>query len=229
MRFGIIDRKMFQMMTSVCIKELIKEHPGWDGKAIRKNARTRFRQMLKETPSIGSYMQNCWKPNLVGGAVWFALYDAVEELYGKMTDELYSQMCDATYSIPIMAKKFASTPFFTDKYQDAYIKKINRANQIKSEYNWVTLYAKGSTPDSLTIQFTNCGLCTLAKRIGHTNILPIMCKTDYNVADRIGACLHRDKTLATGDACCDYLYTRPGSDVERQWQLEHPEGTFHGK
>ena len=41
--------------------------------------------------------------------------------------------------------------------------------------------------------------------------------------------LHRDKTLATGDSCCNYLYTRPGSEVEKQWQQEHPAGTFHSK
>ena len=61
------------------------------------------------------------------------------------------------------------------------------------------------------------------------DILPIMCETDYTVADRIGVCLHRDKTLATGDACCDYLYTRPGSEIEKKWQAEHPEGTFNSK
>jgi hypothetical protein len=56
-----------------------------------------------------------------------------------------------------------------------------------------------------------------------------MCRTDYTVADAIGACLHRDKTLATGDSCCDYLYARPGSDAEKDWQTKHPEGTAHSK
>ena len=45
----------------------------------------------------------------------------------------------------------------------------------------------------------------------------------------IGANLHRDKTLATSDTICDYLYTRPGSEIEKQWQAEHPEGTFNSK
>ncbi|MBR5906556.1 MAG: hypothetical protein IKZ51_08925 [Bacteroidales bacterium] len=36
-------------------------------------------------------------------------------------------------------------------------------------------------------------------------------------------------SLATGDACCDYLYTRPGSEIEKKWQTEHPEGTFISK
>ena len=143
--------------------------------------------------------------------------------------ELYSKMCNATYAIPFMARKYASTPFFTEKYQDAYIRKIDKANRIRSEYNWTTHYEKGLTPDSLRIRFTTCGLCALATRTGHRDILPIMCRTDYTVADAIGTCLHRDKTLATGDPCCDYLYTRPGSDAEKEWQEEHPKGTFNSK
>ena len=220
---------MFHVMSSACIKELRIEHPEWDTKSILKAARPRFVRMLKDTPSIGSYKENCWKMNLVGGAVWFSLYEAVETLYGKMSNELYSRMCNATYSIPLMEKKYASTPFFTEKYQDAYLRKIERANAIKSEYNWVTDARKGETPDSLTVRFTNCGLCTLARRTGHMDILPLMCRTDYTVTEKIGAILHRDQTLASGDPCCYYLYTRPGSEVEKKWQAEHPEGTFISK
>ena len=42
----------------------------------------------------------------------------------------------------------------------------------------------------------------------------------------MGAILHRDKTLALGDDCCHYYMTKPGSDAERRWQEEHPEGTI---
>lgn len=37
-----------------------------------------------------------------------------------------------------------------------------------------------------------------------------------HLEDAIGVCLHRDKTLATGDFCCDYLYTRPGSSARKK-------------
>lgn len=76
MRIGLIERTMFAVMASACIKELRKEHAEWDGRAIRGEARRRFKRMLRETPSIGSYRSNCWKMNLVGGAVWFSLYEA---------------------------------------------------------------------------------------------------------------------------------------------------------
>lgn len=130
---------------------------------------------------------------------------------------------------PVMAKRYASTPFFSEEYQNNYIKKVERVNRIKSEYNWNTIIEKGETTDSMHVCFTTCGLCALATRTGHRDILPIMCATDYTVADQMGVILHRDKTLATGDPCCDYFYTRPGSEDEKKWQAAHPEGTFVSK
>ena len=228
MQIEIMDQIAFSVVSSTCVKELVKVHPDWDGRAIKRNARPKFKKMLRETPSIGSHRQNCMKMNLTGGAVWFAIYEAVEELYGRMPDELYSQMCNATYTIPMMAKKFSNMQFFSPEFQEKYAKKIDKANRFKSAYNWTSDYGKGA-PDFSTMRFTTCGLCALAKRTGHLDILPIMCRTDYTVASMIGANLHRDKTLATGDPVCDYLYTRPGSGIEKQWQAEHPEGTFHPK
>ena len=106
MQIEIMDRIAFSVVSSTCVKELMKVHPEWNGRAIKRNAKPRFKKMLRDTPSIGSHRQNCMKMNLTGGAVWFAIYEAVEELYGRMTDELYSQMCNATYTIPMMARKF---------------------------------------------------------------------------------------------------------------------------
>ena len=80
--------------------------------------------------------------------VWFAIYETVEELYGRMPDELYSQMCNATYTIPMMARKFSNMQFFNAEFQERY---------------------------------------------------------------------------------ANYLYTRPGLEIEKQWQAEHPEGTFNSK
>lgn len=228
MKIGIIDKVVFAVVANTSVKELRKEHPEWKACAIRKNARPRFIKMLKDTPEIGSYRQNCLKICLTGGAVWFSIFEAVEELYGRMSDELYSRMCNATYTIPVMARKYRKMPFFDAKFQDKYADKMGKVLKVKSDSNWTPNYGKGA-PDYSTMRFTTCGLCALTNRTGHKDILPIMCSTDYTVAKLMGVNLHRDKTLATGDACCDYLYTRPGSEIEKSWQAEHPEGTFISK
>ena len=228
MRIVIMDRAVFAVVSSVCVKALLKEHPEWNGRKIKRIAKPRYLKMLQETPQIGSYIDNCLKICLAGGAVWFSIYEAVEALYGKMSDELYGRMCNATYSIPIMERKYRKMPFFDAKFQDKYAAKMEKVLKCKSDSNWTPNYGKGA-PDFSTMRFTTCGLCALAKRTGHQDILPIMCSTDYTVAKLMGVILHRDKTLSTGDACCDYLYTRPGSEIEKKWQAEHPEGTFISK
>ena len=223
-----MDWTVFVVVSDVSVNELRKEHPEWKGREIKRLARPRYRKMLRETPEIGSYSQNCLKICLTGGAVWFSIYEAVEVLYGKMSDEQYGRMCNATYSIPIMARKYRKMPFFDARFQDKYAAKMEKVLKIKSDSNWTPDYGKGA-PDYSTMRFTTCALCALAKRTGHQDILPIMCSTDYTVAGMMGVNLHRDKTLATGDTCCDYLYTRPGSEIEKKWKAEHPEGTFHLK
>ena len=114
------------MVSRVSVNELRKEHPEWNGRKIKKQAKTRYKKMLQETPEIGSYSENCLKICLTGGAVWFSVYEAVEELYGKMSDELYGRMCNATYSIPIMASKYRKMPFFDAKFQDKYAAKMEK-------------------------------------------------------------------------------------------------------
>ena len=48
------------------------------------------------TPSIGSYRENSLKKNLVGGMVWFAIYETAKERYGiQMSLPLYEKMCRA--------------------------------------------------------------------------------------------------------------------------------------
>ena len=223
-----MDRAIFAVVSNVSVMELRKEHPAWSGRKIRHLARPRYLKMLQETPDIGSYRDNCLRICLTGGAVWFSIYEAVEALYGKMPDELYGRMCNATYGIRMMARKYRKTPFFDARYQDQYAVRMEKVLKIKSDFNWTPNYGKGA-PDYSTMRFTSCGLCALANRTGHRDILPIMCSTDYTVAKLMGVNLHRDKTLATGDAFCDYLYTRPGSAIEKKWQEEHPQGSFHSK
>ena len=82
MRIGLMDRAVFAVVSNVSVKALLKEYPEWNGRNIKRLARPRYQKMLRETPDIGSYSQNCLKICLTGGAVWFSIYEAVEALYG---------------------------------------------------------------------------------------------------------------------------------------------------
>ena len=126
-----MDRAVFAVVSSVCVMALLKEHPEWNGRKIKRIAKPRYLKMLQETPQIGSYKDNCLKICLAGGAVWFSIYETVEALYGKMSDELYGRMCNATYSIPIMGRKYRKMPFFDARFQDKYAAKMEKVLKCK--------------------------------------------------------------------------------------------------
>jgi len=227
MHYCIMDRIMWHFMQGTCLKAVRQEKPTWDYKWLRKEAKKRFREIVEETPSIGSYSENSLKKNLNGGMIWLAIYEVAHERYGdEMNIDLYEKMCRASISMPLMLKMAKKMKIFTEKAQQAKIKRTERENAIQSPFNWQAQYVVGKADEEFTFFYTRCGLCELAKRRGHLDILPAMCRTDYILIEAMGAILHRDKTLASGDDCCYYYLTKPGSDAERRWKAAHPEGTF---
>ena len=227
MKYTLADRFMWLFLKGVCLKTLKTEHPEWDYKYIAKTAKQTYRSMVEQTPSIGSYSENSLKKNLTGGMVWIAVFEAAREKYGdSMTTELYEKMCRATIAMPMMLKAAKRMKPFTAKFQQKAIEKARCENQIDSPYNWHTKIVQGKVDEEFTVIYTKCGLCRLAKERGHSDILPAMCRTDYIMFEAMGAILHRDKTLSNGDDCCYYYCTKPGSEAEKTWLSQHPEGTF---
>lgn len=103
MKYTLTDRLMWHFMQGTCYKVLQEECPEWDYHHLRKAIKNRFREILMSTPSIGSYRENSLKKNLVGGMVWFAIYETAKERYGsQMSHPLYEKMCRASISMPMM-------------------------------------------------------------------------------------------------------------------------------
>ena len=227
MKYTLADKLMWKFMQGRCFKVLREECPEWDIDKLRKDARKRYQEIVDATPSIGSYRENSLKKNLTGGMVWIAIYEIAKERYGeRMSVPLYEKMCRASISNPMMLKLAGIAKPFTRKFQEGLIKRSERENRIDSPYNWMAHYEQGKVYEEFTLYYTRCGLCELARERGHLDILPAMCRTDYIMFEAMGVILHRDKTLASGDDCCHYYMTRPGSEAEKRWQKEHPEGTF---
>ena len=105
MKYTLTDRLMWHFMQGTCYKVLREECPEWDFYQLRKAAKERFRDILTSTPSIGSYRENSLKKNLVGGMVWFAIYETAKERYGsQMSLPLYEKMCRASIAMPMMLR-----------------------------------------------------------------------------------------------------------------------------
>lgn len=232
MKYELSERMVWWMMIHPICKVIKEEHSEWDMALLKKRAKRRYREIVEGCDDIGHAWQNTFRMNLVGGAMWFAFYEAANGIIedggnmdeslmfdGGMDLQLYEKICNA--SIASMGWMYKHTRLFNPKKQKGMIDKYLKANHMKSDYNWHTTIVPTGRTDKLDLYFSRCGLCVLARRLKHQELLPVMCKTDYIVASFTDANLHRFTTLAAGDDRCYYEYTQKGSEAERQWQKEH--------
>ena len=232
MKFELSERMVWWMMVRPICKLIKAERPHWDIRLLRKKAKLRYREIVEGCDDIGHAWQNTFRMNLVGGAMWFAFYEAangITEDGGKMEEnpafnggmdlDLYEKICNA--SIASMGWMYKRTRLFDPKKQKSMTDKYIKTNNIESKYNWHTTIVPTGRKDKLDLYFSQCGLCVLAQRLKHQELLPVMCKTDYIVASFTDANLHRFETLAAGNDRCYYEYTEKGSDAELLWQKTH--------
>ena len=79
----------------------------------------------------------------------------------------------------------------------------------RNPYSWnmdLFIYPDGSGYEA---RFTRCGICTLMKELGLYDLVPAMCRLDYNMTEAGRASdFVREYTLASGGPCCDCGYKK---------------------
>ena len=145
--------------------------------------------------------------------MWLAFYESVEE---KISDEEFGEMVKATMNSPLIVKAFSAKNPFSKKAQ---LKKENNVvrdnNASTSEFNWQTEFIKGRDENEYTIIYRRCGICALAKKLNHLELVKYMCVLDIMSVDMLGGVLHRTKTLAEGKDCCDFYICKKDSKWDK--------------
>ena len=75
---------------------------------------------------------------------------------------------------------------------------------------WKFRYEKGV--DEFYNTYTECGICKLGIRENCFEFVPCLCNMDERNYRNEGGQLHRTKTLAQGDDCCDFHVTKIKSE-----------------
>lgn len=151
---------------------------------------------------------------LSGAALWLAFYESCEE---KIKDKEFGEMVEASMKAPIIVKAFSAKNPFTKKAQMKKEKSVIRDNNASdSEFNWKTEYIKGRDEEEYTIIYKQCGICALAKKLNHPELVKYMCALYTLSVDMISGVLYRTKTLAEGKDCCDFYICKKGS----HWHLK---------
>jgi len=221
MKYEVSEVLIWALMHGTIDEYLQKERPEWDIIALSRAAKRRFKEIVKGNEEIGHIWQNPYRMNLNGGALWFAYHEEACRMYpGQMDKDLYAGICNASIGSEKMLGMMTKGDMMK-RMKEKGAARDAKVNKIKSPYNWQRTTIAEDDPNAHTYFFTTCGLCALAKRLGHMDLKDPMCKTDYLIAEAAGAVLHRDQTLADGDSCCMYVMRMKGSAAEDRWQKEH--------
>ncbi len=213
MKYTYCEKLIWFAMNKTIVDFFSKKHPNWNIKLLKTNAKKRYKEIILDLPDIGSVTKNSLRICLSGGALWLAFYETCEE---KISDEEFGEMVKETMKAPLIVKAFSSKKPFTKKAQIKKEKSVARDNNASdSEFNWKTEFIKGRDENEYTIIYKKCGLCALARKLNHPELVKYMCVLDIMSVDMLGGVLHRTKTLAEGKDCCDFYICKKGSKWDK--------------
>ena len=202
LKYGIYAKAVELLCFKSALARLGELRPEMDLKQYKKAVKREYKAMLLRTPDIGG---SSLEMNLYIAAFVFSLHKAEPE---KITPELVNEMVTAVFDSPLMVKAHANKKctLFTDKVQDQKVKESIASQTSKYELDWKFRYEKGV--DEFYNTYTECGICKLGKRENCFAFVPCLCNMDERNYRNEGGRLHRTKTLAQGDTCCDFHVTR---------------------
>lgn len=202
LKYGILAKGIEMMCFKSTLEALGKAYPKMDRNEYKKKVKKEFKEMLLRTPDIGG---SSLESNLYIAAFVFSLYKADPD---RITPEIVDKMVMAVFDSPFMVKahKNKKCIMFTDKVQEKKLAESRASQNSKYELDWKFDYQKGV--DEFYNTYTECGICKLGKRENCFEFVPCLCNMDERNYRNEGGQLHRTKTLANGDECCNFHVTK---------------------
>ena len=213
MKYTYCEKIIWFAMNKPVLDFLGSKHCDWNIKLLKTKAKKRYKEIITELPDIGSLSKNSLRVCLSCAALWLSFYESCED---KIENEEFGEMVKATINSPLIAKSFRAKKPFTKKFQLQKEEKVRRNNAASdSEFNWQTEFIRGRDENEYTIIYKRCGICALAKKLNHMELVKYMCALDIMSVDMMGGVLYRTKTLAEGKDCCDFYICKKGSKWDK--------------
>ena len=202
LKYGIYAKAVELLCFKSALAKLSTLYPEMNMKSYKNKVKHEYRAMLLRTPDIGG---SSLEMNLYIAAFVFSLHKAEPD---KINPDVVNEMVTAVFDSPFMVKahKNKKCNLFTDKVQDKKVKESIASQTSKFELDGKFHYEKGV--DEFYNTYTECGICKLGKRENCFEFVPCLCNMDERNYRNDGGQLHRTKTLAQGDDCCNFHVTK---------------------
>ncbi len=175
-----------------------------DKNSTMKTAAKKYKEIIKGIEPFGK--NDILLINLLSAATFAAIYLSLET---KPSVEAAMNYYDAAMSDSSVTRIFLKS---INNYSKGYQKKLSHQAELsrKSEnpYSWKFTFTPGTTLDSFSAEFDQCGICTLFKNLGIFDVTPALCAYDYGMAKLTDTVFTREYTLASGGKVCDCHYKK---------------------
>ena len=173
-----------------------------------RKARSKYREIIAHLPEFEK--GDRFKMNIVNAAMLAAFYLNMDPRPSVETMTEY--YADSMMIGPMRAFcRLSGKQKFTAKDIAGLraTEKLRAAD--RNPYSWnmdLLPYPDGSGYEA---RFSRCGICTLMKELGISELVPAMCRLDYTMSEAGGASeFVRQYTLASGGPYCDCGYKKKG-------------------
>ena len=177
-----------------------------ESRTITAAAKKKYREIIEKLPEFEKADQ--FKMNIVNCAMLSAFFLSMPSLPTvEDATEYYKK------SMMIGAMKWFCRMSGKKKYTEADIKAMKATAKLKAAdrnpYSWNMDFYEHEDGSGYEARFTRCGICTLMRELGLTELIPAMCRLDYTMSEAGGVTdFVREYTLASGGPYCDCGYKK---------------------
>ena len=171
-----------------------------------RRAKGRYKAIISDIPEFEK--ADRFKMNIVNCAMLCAFILSMPK---RPDVETLTEYYEAAMMTPLM-KAFCRKSG-KSKFSEKDIQGMKQTAALKAAdrnpYSWNMDYYPYPDGSGYEARFTQCGICTLTKKLGLYDLTPAMCHLDYAMSDAGGtADFVRKYTLASGGPCCDCGYKK---------------------
>ena len=201
MKYDVYAKAIWFIFSKDCFNGLAEKNI-LINRQFKHSCKNEYKNMIENTPSIGRMKENTMSLILLFACMIFSIYKTCDN---DLTSNDVRNMFQKIEQNPIMIK-FSKKSVFTEKWQSRRQAMAKRSLKNKFEYDWQSELIQGTSINEFELRFFTCGICKLAKRENANDIVKELCRFDYWMAEKMGATLVRNQTIADGSPTCEFNY-----------------------
>lgn len=207
MKLSLMGRVYPLVMKRLVKKQLLKQFDKDYIDTVLGKVHLLYKQIIKRTSDLGGN-ENIFIKNIYMGSYIIAFYKTTKDKISF--PELDRIIADGLDGFTLLKRKMSKADLSSNTYRRKLQKAAAWTQQNRNKYpgNWLLSVPDHIKSDGVYYEFAQCGLCTLCRQEGASELTPLLCKTDYLTIGFSGCKLTRTKTLANGDTCCDFWIHR---------------------